>query len=54
MFTLHGDKNVKVFPRAHTCFNRIDMPIYKVEFDGIYILFMRCLAGVESEMCLSF
>jgi len=29
MFTLHGDKNVKVFPRAHTCFNRIDMPIYK-------------------------
>jgi len=24
-----GDKNVKVFPRAHTCFNRIDMPIYK-------------------------
>lgn len=28
-FTLHGDKNVKVFPRAHTCFNRIDMPIYK-------------------------
>ena len=29
-FTLHGDKNVKVFPRAHTCFNRIDLPIYKV------------------------
>lgn len=28
-FTIHGDKNVKVFPRAHTCFNRIDMPIYK-------------------------
>jgi len=28
-FCLHGDKNVKVFPRAHTCFNRIDMPIYK-------------------------
>ena len=28
-FTLHGDKNVKVFPRAHTCFNRIDFPIYK-------------------------
>jgi E3 ubiquitin-protein ligase NEDD4 len=28
-FTLHGDKNVRVFPRAHTCFNRIDMPIYK-------------------------
>jgi hypothetical protein len=28
-FTLHGDKNVKVFPRAHTCFNRIDLPIYK-------------------------
>ena len=29
LFTLHGDKNVKVFPRAHTCFNRLDMPIYK-------------------------
>lgn len=28
-FTIFGDKNVKVFPRAHTCFNRIDMPIYK-------------------------
>mmetsp|Transcript_16898 Transcript_16898/g.25462 ORF Transcript_16898/g.25462 Transcript_16898/m.25462 type:complete len:690 (+) Transcript_16898:303-2372(+) len=27
-FTLHGDKNVKVFPRSHTCFNRIDMPLY--------------------------
>mmetsp|Transcript_32698 Transcript_32698/g.33343 ORF Transcript_32698/g.33343 Transcript_32698/m.33343 type:complete len:690 (+) Transcript_32698:225-2294(+) len=27
-FTIHGDKNVQVFPRAHTCFNRIDMPIY--------------------------
>lgn len=32
-FTLHGDKNVKVFPRAHTCFNRIDMPIYKTKAD---------------------
>ena len=30
-FTLHGDKNVKVFPRAHTCFNRIDIPIYKTK-----------------------
>ena len=30
-FTLHGDKNVKVFPRAHTCFNRIDLPIYKTK-----------------------
>jgi len=28
-FTIHGDKNVKVFPRAHTCFNRIDLPMYK-------------------------
>ena len=28
-FTLHGDHNVKVFPRAHTCFNRIDLPLYK-------------------------
>ncbi|RYY84697.1 hypothetical protein EON63_08700, partial [archaeon] len=32
-FTLHGDKNVKVFPRAHTCFNRIDMPLYKTKAD---------------------
>ena len=32
-FTLHGDRNVKVFPRAHTCFNRIDMPIYKSKAD---------------------
>ena len=28
-FTIHGDANVKVFPRAHTCFNRVDMPIHK-------------------------
>lgn len=28
-FTIHGDKNLKVFPKAHTCFNRIDMPLYK-------------------------
>ena len=27
-FTIHGDKNVQVFPRAHTCFNHIDLPIY--------------------------
>jgi E3 ubiquitin-protein ligase NEDD4 len=27
-FCLHGDKNIKVFPRSHTCFNRLDMPIY--------------------------
>ena len=32
-FTLHGDKNVKVLPRAHTCFNRIDLPIYKTKAD---------------------
>lgn len=32
-FTMHGDKNVKVFPRAHTCFNRIDLPIYKSKAD---------------------
>jgi E3 ubiquitin-protein ligase NEDD4 len=30
-FTLHGAKAVKVFPRAHTCFNRLDMPIYKTK-----------------------
>lgn len=32
-FTLHGDKNTKTFPRAHTCFNRIDLPIYKTKAD---------------------
>jgi E3 ubiquitin-protein ligase NEDD4 len=31
LFTLHGDKNVKVFPRAHTCFNRLDFPMYKTK-----------------------
>lgn len=30
-FTVHGDKNLQVFPRAHTCFNRIDMPMYKTK-----------------------
>ena len=32
-FTLHGDKNVKVLPRAHTCFNRMDVPMYKSKAD---------------------
>ena len=32
-FTVHGDHGVKVFPRAHTCFNRIDLPIYKSKKD---------------------
>ena len=32
-FTIHGDKNVHVFPRAHTCFNRIDLPIYKTKHE---------------------
>lgn len=28
-FTIHGiDKGTSMFPRAHTCFNRIDLPIY--------------------------
>jgi hypothetical protein len=28
-FTIHGvDKDTQVFPRAHTCFNRIDLPNY--------------------------
>lgn len=30
-FALHGAKAVKVFPRAHTCFNRLDVPIYKTK-----------------------
>jgi E3 ubiquitin-protein ligase NEDD4 len=32
-FTLNGDANVKVLPRAHTCFNRIDLPIYANKAD---------------------
>ena len=32
-FTIHGDKNVKVLPHSHTCFNRIDLPIYKTKAD---------------------
>ena len=39
-FTIHGDKNVKVFPRAHTCFNRIDMPIYKNKAECVKYLTM--------------
>merc|ERR1712187_886051 len=28
-FTIHGvDTNQYVYPRAHTCFNRIDLPLY--------------------------
>lgn len=32
-FTIHGDKNLTIFPRSHTCFNRIDMPVYKSKAD---------------------
>jgi len=27
-FTIHGVKSNRVFPQAHTCFNRIDLPLY--------------------------
>jgi hypothetical protein len=31
-FTIHGvDNQTYVFPRAHTCFNRIDLPNYKTK-----------------------
>ena len=30
---IDGDHGVKVFPRVHTCFNRIDLPIYKSKKD---------------------
>ncbi|CAM9274334.1 unnamed protein product [Ectocarpus fasciculatus] len=32
-FTIHGDKNLQIFPRSHTCFNRIDMPLYSKKAD---------------------
>jgi hypothetical protein len=43
-FTIHGDKNVKIFPRSHTCFNRIDMPIYanKAEMQKYLTLAIQC------------
>jgi len=49
-FTLHGDKNAKkegTYPHAHTCFNRIDIPLYKSkqEFQ------MRLLQAVSFEAC---
>jgi hypothetical protein len=46
-FTIHGDKNVKVFPRAHTCFNRIDMPIYKTKAEMQKFLTMA--VSIESS-----
>jgi hypothetical protein len=51
-FTLHGDKNVKVLPRAHTCFNRLDCPIYKTKADMrkfLTIASMECTSGFGIE-----
>jgi hypothetical protein len=32
-FTINGDSQITTFPRTHTCFNRIDLPIYKNKED---------------------
>ena len=51
-FTIHGDKNVKVLPRAHTCFNRLDCPIYKSKADlkkFLTIASMECTSGFGIE-----
>lgn len=34
-FTINGDSQIKTFPRTHTCFNRIDLPIYKTKEEMI-------------------
>ena len=45
-FTLNGDRNVAVLPRAHTCFNRIDLPIYASKQDLQKYLTMAICMGV--------
>lgn len=45
-FTIHLDKNLKVFPKAHTCFNRIDLPAYKSKAD--MVKFMTMAINMES------
>jgi hypothetical protein len=32
-FCLHGDPTLEIFPRSHTCFNRIDLPLYRSKED---------------------
>lgn len=43
-FTLHGDPNLEIFPRSHTCFNRIDLPLYqsKEEMEKYLTLAITC------------
>ena len=51
-FTLMGSYDVKVFPRSHTCFNRIDLPIYssKEEMRKYLTIAVTCeTTGFELE-----
>jgi hypothetical protein len=45
-FTIHIDKNLKVFPKAHTCFNRIDLPVYKSKAE--FSKFLTMAINMES------
>jgi E3 ubiquitin-protein ligase NEDD4 len=53
LFTVHGvDRNTFVYPRAHTCFNRIDLPNYtskKELHDRLKTAVTMCSVGFGIE-----
>jgi hypothetical protein len=46
-FTRHGDRNVKVVPRAHTCFNR-----YGACKLSVYFKFCSVESSAGARLCL--
>jgi E3 ubiquitin-protein ligase NEDD4 len=52
-FTIHGvDRETSVFPRSHTCFNRIDLPNYtsrKELHDKLKTAVTMCAVGFDME-----
>ncbi len=54
LFTLNGDSDMKTtsYPRSHTCFNRLDLPIYKSKRDlreKLQIAVKECATGFTIE-----
>jgi len=52
-FTIHGlPQGICLYPRAHTCFNRIDLPIYDTKkelYDRLYLAITMVSTGFGIE-----
>ena len=51
-FTIHGMNSTNVFPRAHTCFNRLDLPNYETKaqlHDKLKVALEMAATGFDIE-----